>query len=177
MNPGRPLSAGAAAQGVLSGIRAADALQERSSVFSPSQQTTSAWQSDLAFLHEKYYIHYRDAVICTANNHIGKRDDIAPGTTIFLRVPKSRQAPEDRMTMSRKKHDTTPVAAAAELAYSLLGEDDAKPVSETRADWVEVLTDTPAPDSRHIFSPTVGNLVCERIIQTAMMRRRRTTAC
>ena len=37
--------------------------------------------------------------------------------------------------MSRKKHDTTPVAEAAELAHGLLGEDDAKPVSETRADW------------------------------------------
>jgi hypothetical protein len=36
--------------------------------------------------------------------------------------------------MSRKKHDTTPVAAAAELAHGLLGEDDAKPVSETRAE-------------------------------------------
>jgi hypothetical protein len=33
-------------------------------------------------------------------------------------------------------------------------------VSETRADWIEVLADTPAPDSRHIFSPAVGNLVC-----------------
>ena len=65
--------------------------------------------------------------------------------------------------MSRKKHDTTPVAEAAELAHGLLGEDDAKPVSETRADWIEVLADTPAPDSRHIFSPAVGNLVCERI--------------
>jgi hypothetical protein len=43
----------------------------------------------------------------------------------------------------------------------LLGEDDAKPVSETRADWIEVLADTPAPDSRH--APAVGNLVCERI--------------
>jgi hypothetical protein len=41
--------------------------------------------------------------------------------------------------------------------------DDAKPVSETRADWIEVLTDTPAADKRHIFSPAVGNLVCERI--------------
>src|SRR6202030_3422888 len=50
-------------------------------------------------------------------------------------------------TMSRKKHDTTPVAAAAELAHGLLGEDDAKPVSETRADWIEVLADTRAPDS------------------------------
>src|ERR1700704_7096930 len=66
-------------------------------------------------------------------------------------------------TMSRKKHDTTPVAEAAELAHGLLGEDDAKPVSETRADWIEGLADTPAPDSRHIFSPAVGNLVCERI--------------
>jgi hypothetical protein len=66
-------------------------------------------------------------------------------------------------TMSRKKHDTTPVAEAAELAHGLLGEDDAKPLSETRADWVEVLTDTPAPDTHHIFSPAVGNLVCERI--------------
>ena len=65
--------------------------------------------------------------------------------------------------MSRKKHDTTPVAAAAELAHGLLGEDDAKPVSETRADWIEVLADTPAPDARHIFSPAVGNLVCEHI--------------
>ena len=65
--------------------------------------------------------------------------------------------------MSRKKHDTTPVAEAAELAHGLLGEDDAKPVSETRADWIEVLADTPAPNSRHIFSPAVGNLVCERI--------------
>jgi len=65
--------------------------------------------------------------------------------------------------MSRKKHDITPVAEAAELAHGLLGEDDAKPVSETRADWIEVLADTPAPDSRHIFSPAVGNLVCERI--------------
>jgi len=67
------------------------------------------------------------------------------------------------MTMSRKKHDTTPVAEAAELAHGLLGEDDAKPVSETRADWIEVLADTPAPDSHHIFSPAVGNLVCDRI--------------
>ena len=50
--------------------------------------------------------------------------------------------------MSRKKHDTTPVAEAAELAHGLLGEDDAKPLSETRADWIEVLADTPAPDSR-----------------------------
>ena len=65
--------------------------------------------------------------------------------------------------MSRKKHDIRPVAAAAKLAHGLLGEDDAKPVSETRADWIEVLTDTPAPDKRHIFSPAVGNLVCERI--------------
>jgi hypothetical protein len=67
------------------------------------------------------------------------------------------------MTMSRKKHDIRPVAAAAKLAHGLLGEDDAKPVSETRADWIEVLADTPAPDKRHIFSPAVGNLVCERI--------------
>ena len=66
-------------------------------------------------------------------------------------------------TTSRKKHDTAPVAEAAELAHGLLGEDDAKPLSETRADWIEVLADTPAPDSRHIFSPAVGNLVCERI--------------
>ena len=65
--------------------------------------------------------------------------------------------------MSRKKHDTAPVTAAAALAHDLLGEEKDKPVSETRADWVEVLTDTPAPDSRHIFSPAVGNLVCERI--------------
>jgi hypothetical protein len=36
--------------------------------------------------------------------------------------------------MSRKKHDTTPVAEAAELAHGLLGEDDAKRVSETRAE-------------------------------------------
>jgi hypothetical protein len=36
-------------------------------------------------------------------------------------------------------------------------------VSETRADWIEVLADTPAPDKRHVFSPAVGNLVCERI--------------
>jgi hypothetical protein len=70
---------------------------------------------------------------------------------------------KDRMTMSRKKHDIRPVAAAAKLAHGLLGEDDAKPVSETRADWIEVLTDTPAADKRHIFSPAVGNLVCERI--------------
>ena len=70
---------------------------------------------------------------------------------------------EDRMTMSRKKHDNTPVAAAAKLAHGLLGEDDAKPVSETRADWIEVLVDAPAANSRHIFSPAVGNLVCERI--------------
>jgi hypothetical protein len=49
------------------------------------------------------------------------------------------------------------------LAHGLLGEDDAKRVSETRADWIEVLADTPAPDKRHIFSPAVGNLVCERI--------------
>jgi hypothetical protein len=52
--------------------------------------------------------------------------------------------------MSRKKHDNTPVAAVAKLAHGLLGEDDAKPVSETRADWIEVLTDTPAADKRHI---------------------------
>ena len=65
--------------------------------------------------------------------------------------------------MSRKKHDIRSVAAAAKLAHGLLGEDDAKPVSETRADWIEVLADTPAPDSHHIFSPAVGNLVCERI--------------
>jgi hypothetical protein len=67
------------------------------------------------------------------------------------------------MTMSRKKHDTAPVTAAAALAHDLLGEEKDKPVSETRADWVEVLTDTPAPDTHHIFSPAVGNLVCERI--------------
>src|ERR1700738_2330883 len=66
-------------------------------------------------------------------------------------------------TMSRKKHDTTPVAEAAELAHGLLSEDDAKPVSETRPAGSEVLADTPAPDSHHIFSPAVGNLVCERI--------------
>src|ERR1700730_8912927 len=66
------------------------------------------------------------------------------------------------MTVSRKKHDTTPVAEAAELAHGLLGEDDAKPVSETRADWIEVLAARPARDSRHLFSPAVGNLVCER---------------
>src|SRR3984893_16047816 len=74
-------------------------------------------------------------------------------------------------TMSRKKHDTTPVAEAAELAHGLLGEDDAKPVSETRADWIEVLADTPAPDSRHIFSPAVGNLVCERIAAGATLNQ------
>ena len=73
--------------------------------------------------------------------------------------------------MSRKKHDTTPVAEAAELAHGLLGEDDAKPVSETRADWIEVLADTPAPDSRHIFSPAVGNLVCERIAASTLLAR------
>jgi hypothetical protein len=67
------------------------------------------------------------------------------------------------MTMSRKKRDTKPVAEAAELAHGLLGEDKDKPVSETRADWIEVLDDTPAPDNRHIFSPAVENLVCERI--------------
>jgi hypothetical protein len=53
--------------------------------------------------------------------------------------------------VSRKKHDTTPVAEAAELAHGLLGEDDAKPVSETRADWIEVLADTPAPDLRRLL--------------------------
>jgi hypothetical protein len=73
--------------------------------------------------------------------------------------------------MSRKKHDTTPVAEAAELAHGLLGEDDAKPLSETRADWIEVLADTPAPDSRHIFSPAVGNLVCERIAAGATLNQ------
>jgi hypothetical protein len=73
--------------------------------------------------------------------------------------------------MSRKKHDTTPVAEAAELAHGLLGEDDAKPVSETRADWIEVRADTPAPDSRHIFSPAVGNLVCERIAAGATLNQ------
>jgi hypothetical protein len=78
---------------------------------------------------------------------------------------------EDRMTMSRKKRDTTPVAAAAELAHGLLGEDDAKPVSKTRADWIEVLADTPARDSRHIFSPAVGNLVCERIAAGATLNQ------
>ena len=52
--------------------------------------------------------------------------------------------------MSRKKHDTAPVTAAAALAHDLLGEEKDKPVSETRADWVEVLTDTPAPDTHHI---------------------------
>ena len=75
------------------------------------------------------------------------------------------------MTMSRKKHDTTRIAEAAELAHGLLGEDDAKPVSETRADWVEVLTDTPAPDTHHIFSPAVGNLVCERIAAGATLNQ------
>jgi transcriptional regulator with XRE-family HTH domain len=74
-------------------------------------------------------------------------------------------------TMSRKKHDTTPVAEAAELAHGLLGEDDAKPVRETRADWIEVLVDTPARDSRHIFSPAVGNLVCERIAAGATLNQ------
>jgi hypothetical protein len=39
--------------------------------------------------------------------------------------------------MSRKKHDTTPVTEAAKLVHGLLGEDDAKPVSETRADWID----------------------------------------
>jgi hypothetical protein len=67
------------------------------------------------------------------------------------------------MTMSRKKHDTAPVTAAAALAHDLLGEEKDKPVSETRADWIEVLADTPAPDSHDIFSPAVGNLVCDRI--------------
>jgi hypothetical protein len=67
--------------------------------------------------------------------------------------------------------ETTPVAEAAELAHGLLGEDDAKPVSETRADWIEVLADTPAPDSRHIFSPAVGNLVCERIAAGATLNQ------
>jgi hypothetical protein len=67
------------------------------------------------------------------------------------------------MTMSRKKHDTAPVTAAAALAHDLLGEEKDKPVSETRADWIEVLTDTPAPDKRHIFSDEMGGLVCERI--------------
>ena len=55
--------------------------------------------------------------------------------------------------MSRKKHDTTPVTAAAELAHSLLGEEKDKPVSETRADWVEVLADTPAPDPATSSAP------------------------
>ena len=73
--------------------------------------------------------------------------------------------------MSRKKHDTTPVAEAAELAHGLLGEDDAKPVSETRDDWIEVLADTPAPDSRHIFSPAVGDLVCEHIAAGATLNQ------
>ena len=73
--------------------------------------------------------------------------------------------------MSRKKHDITPVAAAAELAHGLLGEDDAKPVSETRADWIEVLADTPAPDARHIFSPAVGDLVCEHIAAGATLNQ------
>jgi hypothetical protein len=52
-----------------------------------------------------------------------------------LTPPISFEQSEDRMGMSRKKHDTTPVAEAAELAHGLLGEDDAKPVSETRADY------------------------------------------
>jgi len=68
------------------------------------------------------------------------------------------------MTMSRKKHDTAPVTAAAALAHDLLGEEKDKPVSETRADWIEVLTDTPEQDNRHIFNPEqVGHLVCDRI--------------
>jgi hypothetical protein len=33
-------------------------------------------------------------------------------------------------TMSRKKHDITPVAEAAELAHGLLGEDDAMPTCQ-----------------------------------------------
>jgi hypothetical protein len=44
-------------------------------------------------------------------------------------------------------------------------------VSETRADWIEVLADTPAPDSRHIFSPAVGDLVCEHIAAGATLNQ------
>ena len=87
----------------------------------------------------------------------GLADAIGPS----LRVEPDRQAlpggefeqSKDRMTMSRKKHDIRSVAAAAKLAHGLLGEDDAKPVSETRADWIEVLADTPAPDSRRHLQP------------------------
>ena len=38
--------------------------------------------------------------------------------------------------MSRKKHDTTPVAKAAELAHELVR---LTPPSETKADWIETV--------------------------------------
>ena len=64
--------------------------------------------------------------------------------------------------MSRKKHDTKPVAAAAELAHSLLGEDDAKPVSETNPDWVEAVLGEQTPHW-NAYSPSIASRVCERI--------------
>jgi hypothetical protein len=62
-------------------------------------------------------------------------------------------------TMSRKKHDTTPVAEAAELAHELV---DSTPPSETKADWIETVLDEQSPHW-NAFSPAMGNKVCERI--------------
>jgi hypothetical protein len=66
-------------------------------------------------------------------------------------------------TMSRKKHDTTPIAAAAELAHGLLGEDDAKPLSETRADWIEILADTARRKRRKQICSTYSHRATSRL--------------
>jgi hypothetical protein len=54
--------------------------------------------------------------------------------------------------MSRKKHDTTPVAKAAELAHELV---DSTPPSETKADWIETVLDEQSPHW-NAFSPASG---------------------
>jgi hypothetical protein len=59
---------------------------------------------------------------------------------------------EDRMTMSRKKRNTKPVAAAAELAHELV---DSTPPSETKADWIETVLDEQSPHW-NAFSPASG---------------------
>jgi hypothetical protein len=63
------------------------------------------------------------------------------------------------MTTSRKKRNTKPVAAAAELAHELV---DSTPPSETKADWIETVLDEQSPHW-NAFSPATGNKVCERI--------------
>jgi hypothetical protein len=66
-------------------------------------------------------------------------------------------------TMSRKKHDTTPVAKAAELAHELV---DSTPPSETKADWIETVLDEQSPHW-NAFSPAMGNTRCASVSRAA----------